>query len=118
MSKRSEKLLIEDIIESIERVFSYTEDLSYKEFIADNKTVDAVVRNFEVIGEASNNLPKEFLPEYPQIDWSGLIGFRNKLIHGYFGVDYKIVWYIIETELEGILSQFKSILENHSFEKP
>jgi uncharacterized protein with HEPN domain len=118
MSKRSEKLLIEDIIESIERVFSYTEDLSYKEFIADNKTVDAVVRNFEVIGEASNNLPKEFLPEYPHIDWSGLIGFRNKLIHGYFGVDYKIVWYIIETELEGILNQFKQILENHPFEKP
>jgi uncharacterized protein with HEPN domain len=118
MSKRSEKLLIEDIIESIERVFSYTKDLSYKEFIADNKTVDAVVRNFEIIGEAANNLPKDFLPAYPQIDWSGLIGFRNKLIHGYFGVDYKIVWYIIETELEGILSQFKSILENHPFEKP
>lgn len=79
MSKRSEKLLIEDIIESIERVFDYTKDLNYTEFISDNKTVDAVVRNFEVIGEAANNLPKDFLTEYPKIDWSGLIGFRNKL---------------------------------------
>ncbi len=115
MSKRSEKLLIEDIIDSIERILDYTKDLNYAEFISDNKTVDAVVRNFEVIGEAANNLPKDFLPKYPQIDWSGLIGFRNKLIHGYFGVDYKIVWYIIDTELEGILNQFKLIMENHTF---
>lgn len=118
MSKRSEKLLIEDIIESIGRIFSYTKGLTYKKFISDSKTIDAVVRNFEIVGEAANNLPKEFLPKHPQIDWSGLIGFRNKLIHGYFGVDYKIVWYIIETELEGILNQFKLILEDYPFEKP
>lgn len=92
--------------------------MSYQDFIADNKTIDAVVRNFEIVGEAANSLPKDFLIEYPQIDWSGLIGFRNKLIHGYFGVDYKIVWYIIDTELEGISNQLTSIMINHAFDKP
>ena len=115
MSKRSEKLLIEDIIESIERVLTYTKGMTHQQFIADNRTVDAVVRNFEIIGEAANNLPKDFLTEYPPIDWSGLIGFRNKLIHGYFGVDYKIVWYIIDVELKGILAQFEAIMANHAF---
>jgi len=62
--------------------------------MTDQKTKDAVVRNFEIIREAASKLPKEFRKDNPQIDWPGVIGFRNVLVHDYFGIDYHIVWTI------------------------
>ena len=89
--KRSSKLLLEDICEAIDSIFNYTEGLDFNGFDADKKTKDAVVRNFEIVGEAAQHLPEPILTDNPQLDWSGIIGFRHRLIHGYFGVDYKIV---------------------------
>jgi uncharacterized protein with HEPN domain len=111
MSNRSEKLLIEDIIEAIDNIFEYTENMTMQIFVEDKKTRDAVVRNFEIIGEASNKLPKIFIEQNTQIDWSGLIGFRNVLIHKYFGVDYETIWEIIETELSDIDIKMKQLLQ-------
>ena len=65
-------------------------DLSYDDFIADNKTIDAVVRNFEIIGEAASRLPDEFKDGHPEIDWHKLRGLRNRIVHHYFGIDHKI----------------------------
>lgn len=110
MSKRSAALLVEDIIESGNKILLYTKDISYDEFIADNKTVDAVVRNFEIIGEAANRLPDDFKDEHPDIDWYKIKGFRNRIVHDYFGIDYSIVWQIKEDYLPAIIAKLQSLL--------
>lgn len=110
MSKRQPSLLIEDIIESGNKILTYTSTLSFNDFIADSKTVDAVVRNFEIIGEAANRLPEEFREKYPEIDWHRIRGFRNRIIHDYFGIDYAIVWKIKETFLPELLQKLRNII--------
>ncbi|MBS1760265.1 MAG: DUF86 domain-containing protein [Bacteroidetes bacterium] len=97
MSKRLPKLLLDDIIESGQKILSYTDDLSFDQFINDSKTLDAVIRNFEIIGEAVNRLPDEFKEKHPNIDWQRIRGFRNRIVHDYFGIDYDIVWQIKES---------------------
>jgi uncharacterized protein with HEPN domain len=97
MSKRSPALLIEDILESGQKILNYTSGFSLEQFKADSKTVDAVIRNFEIIGEAANRLPDEFKEKYTEIDWHKIRGFRNRIVHDYFGIDYSIVWVIKET---------------------
>jgi uncharacterized protein with HEPN domain len=92
MSKRQPILLVQDIIESGEKILSYTDGFSFDQFTSDSKTIDAVVRNFEIIGEAANRLPEEFKDKYPDIDWHRMRGFRNRIVHDYFGIDFNIVW--------------------------
>ena len=94
MSRRDTQLLIEDILEAANRILSYTRDLSFEDFTADQKTVDAVARNFEIIGEAASRLPEQFKSKYPEINWIRITGLRNRIIHEYFGVDYSLVWKI------------------------
>lgn len=72
----------------------------YNDFIIDDKTCDAVIRNFEIIGEAANRLPEEFREKYPEINWFRIRGFRNRIVHDYMGIDYNIVWNIIINDLD------------------
>lgn len=109
MSKREPELLVEDIIDSAEKILEYTHNLSFEEFTKDGKTIDAVIRNFEIIGEAANWLPEEFKDNNPHIDWHRIRGFRNRIIHHYFGIDYVIVWEIKEKFLPNLLTAMKSI---------
>lgn len=111
MSKREPKLLISDILESAYKILDYTAGLSFEEFTKDNKTVDAVVRNFEIIGEAANRLPEEFKDRFPEIDWHRVRGFRNRIVHDYFGIDYSIVWVIKEIFLPQMIEQLNTISE-------
>ena len=99
MSERTPALLTEDIIASGNKIISYTEGISFEDFVADDKTADAVIRNFEIIGEAANRLPETFKEKHPEIDWHRIRGFRNRIVHDYFGIDYSIVWQIKETFL-------------------
>jgi len=94
MSRRDTQLLIEDILESADRILIYTKNLSFEDFTADQKTVDAVARNFEIIGEAASRLPEEFKNKHSEINWIRITGLRNRIIHEYFGVDYSLVWKI------------------------
>jgi len=110
MSKRSPQLLLEDIVESANKILLYTAGLSFEQFLADGKTVDAVVRNFEIIGEAANRLPEEIKEQYPGTDWHRIRGFRNRIVHDYMGIDYKIVWLIKENFLPSMISEISSIL--------
>ena len=110
MSKRSDKLLLEDIMEAIENINLYTTDFSQEQFLSDQKTKDAVVRNFEIIGEAANKLSEDFSKKNLSIDWKGVIGLRNVLIHDYFGIDYNIVWNIIKNFLPNLESELKNII--------
>ncbi|MFZ2968635.1 MAG: DUF86 domain-containing protein [Sulfuricurvum sp.] len=99
MSKRDNKLFIEDINESIDAINDYVKNMEIEEFIADRKTYSAVIREFEIIGEATKHLSENLLEQYPQIEWRNLKDFRNLLIHEYFGVDFDIVWNTIHEDL-------------------
>ncbi len=105
MSEREIKNLIEDIYDSTIKIINYTKDISFDEFMEDDKTVDAVVRNFEIIGEASNRIPDDFKTEHSEIEWRRIVGFRNRIIHEYFGIDYENLWRI-KNENIPILSEF------------
>ena len=108
MSKREIQLLLEDILEASQKILSYTSGMSFDDFISDDKTVDAVVRNFEIIGEAANRVPEDFKSDHPEIEWRRMTGLRNRIIHEYFGVDYVTLWKIKEenvTELADFIQQ-------------
>lgn len=91
MSKRDKILILEDMLQSANKIKRYTDKLDYDTFIEDDKTIDAVVRNFEIIGEAANRIDPDFQTKNPEIEWKRIRGFRNRIIHEYFGVDYEIV---------------------------
>jgi uncharacterized protein with HEPN domain len=103
MSKRTPELLIGDIIESCYKIMDYTKDISFDIFVSDPKTIDAVVRNFEIIGEAANRLPEEYKDMHTEIDWFRIRGFRNRIVHDYFGIDHSIVWQIKEDYLPQLI---------------
>ena len=109
MSKRIPELLIDDIIISANKILSYTECMSFEEFIEDEKTIDAVIRNFEIIGEAANKLPEEYKEQHTSVDWYRIRGFRNRIVHDYFGVDYNIVWTIKESYLHHLIKVLNEI---------
>jgi len=110
MSKREWRLFVEDVLESIDLIEDYVKGMDFDEFKKDRKTVDAVVRNFEIIGEASRNIPEEIRNKYPDIDWKGMIGLRNRIAHEYFGVSSAIIWNILKNELPLLKEKIKRIL--------
>jgi uncharacterized protein with HEPN domain len=110
MSDRDPKLLLGDILDSARKIFKYTENLTYEEFTTDSKTIDAVIRNFEIIGEASNRLPQGFKEENTQIDWFRIRGFRNRIVHQYFGIDYELIWSLRDTHLQNLILEIQNIL--------
>ena len=97
--RRDDDLLTGDIIENAEAVFQFIKGCTYEDFINDKMKIYAVVRAFEIIGEAAKYISDEFKVIYPLVEWRELSDFRNKLIHDYFGIDYEKVWDIIHNEL-------------------
>lgn len=113
MSSRQPKLLLEDILDSPEKIITYTKSLTYEEFIADSKTIDAVIRNFEIIGEAANRLPEDLKDKNDEIDWHKIRGLRNRIVHGYFGINYNIIWSIIEDYLVDLIAQIETLINTY-----
>jgi uncharacterized protein with HEPN domain len=113
MSDRHPKLLLGDILESAQKIIVYTNGLSFENFIADHKTIDAVVRNFEIIGEAANRIPDEIKETNTEVNWFKIKGLRNRIVHNYFGMDYKIIWDIKENYLNELIAQITQILNNY-----
>lgn len=113
MSKpnRDWKLLILDILESINKIERYTEGMDYELFEMAEQTKDAVVRNLEIIGEASSKIPKDIQQKYNHIPWGKIIAMRNRMIHGYFTIDYRIVWKIIKEDLPELKEQLEQTLK-------
>lgn len=109
--KREYKDYLRDIIESIEKIENFTKDLTLEEFKADEKTVLAVIRLFEVIGEAVKKIPRGVREKYKQILWKRMAGMRDKLIHEYFGVNIKVVWKTIKEDLPGVKLQIEEIFK-------
>lgn len=96
MFRRDWKLYIEDILESINLIEEYTKNYTFDDFVKDRKTIDAVLRNLEIIGEASKYIPSEIKNKNKDIDWIGIQGLRNRITHEYFGLSYQIIWVIIK----------------------
>jgi len=113
MSKRDTLLLLDDMLQAAQKIKQYTSDLDFNSFISDDKTMDAVVRNFEIIGEAANRIDQDFQNKNPEVEWKRIRGFRNRIIHEYFGIDYEIVWEIIETYLDKMIDWIGTIINNN-----
>lgn len=99
MSERDYRLFLQDILDSIVKMEKYTKDIDFKGFRTNDMIMDAVIRNFEIIGEATTNIPNEIQKKYPSIPWKKMKGMRNIVIHEYFGVDYNIAWRTIKKSL-------------------
>ena len=99
MPERDDDLLLNDMIEAADSIFEYIGIISFDEFKKDKKTADAVLRNFEVMGEASKLISEELKLSNPLVEWRLITGFRNILIHHYFGIDYTAVWTAIKESL-------------------
>jgi uncharacterized protein with HEPN domain len=110
MSERGFIESLSDILEAIKRIRIFTSGMDYEAFMDDIKTRDAVVRNFEIIGEASKSIKNDFREKYTGVPWKEMAGMRDKLIHHYFGVNYEIVWTIIHEELSPVFDSINRIL--------
>jgi uncharacterized protein with HEPN domain len=107
---RDFRVYLEDISGAIGKIRRYTQELSKQAFAADEKTLDAVVRNLEVIGEAVKQLPAELRAREPSIDWPKIGGLRDVLIHQYFGIDVDILWDIVENKLPALEVSVSALL--------
>jgi uncharacterized protein with HEPN domain len=109
MSERSDQDLLSDIREAAQRIATYTAGMTYDAFLGDTKTQDAVIRNLEIIGEATKNLSRDLRAKYPDLPWKGMAGVRDRLIHHYFGVNLDIVWQIVSAELPEVVAEVEAI---------
>lgn len=109
--KREFILYLEDMIQSMERIEEYLGGLDFKKFKMTYMVVDAIIRNFEIIGEASKNIPTEIQNKYPEIPWKKMYGLRNLIAHEYFGIDYEMIWEIAKNNLPQNLIDLKLIIE-------
>ncbi len=107
---RTYRIYLEDILRAINRISEYIENYTFIDFMKDYKTVDAVIRNFEIIGEASKNLPNDIKEKYSEVPWAEMYLLRNKVSHEYFGVDFEIIWDVAMNYLPENKSQIEEIL--------
>lgn len=111
MKKRSYNLYISDIINAITKIERYIENLDFDTFTQKDMVIDAVVRNLEIIGEAAKNIPENVKEIYPNVPWKRMIGLRNIVIHGYFGVDLDNIWKIINENIPEVKPTIMKILD-------
>ena len=107
MPKRNPELLLEDMLHALRKIRSFTEGMDYSAFFQDEKTIDAVVRNLEILGEAARQMPDEFVAGHPDVPWRRISGLRNRIVHDYFGLDLDIVWQIVQNDLGPLQEQLR-----------
>ena len=107
---RDYRLYLEDMLGSVKRLQTLTSGISYDDFAKDLTKQEAVIRNLEIIGEASRHVPQAVRSTYPEVDWAGIAALRNILIHEYFGIDLEIIWDIIQNELPSLDAQINEII--------
>lgn len=110
MSKREWQIRIEDILEALVKIERYTSQMDYIAFCQNTMAIDAVVRNLEIIGEASNSIPSEIRVQYNELPWTEMRCLRNILAHEYFNVDLQIIWHTIKNDLPPLLPQLQKML--------
>ena len=107
---RDYKVYLEDILEAIRKIREFTSGISLPALSKDAKTLDAVIRNLEVIGEAVKRLPEEVKGQQPSMEWRKIAGLRDILIHEYFGINVEVVWDVIQHKLSGLEQSVKKLL--------
>ena len=107
---RDYKLFLKDICKSCEYILEFIEGMDFNEFKRDEKTLSAVIRKFEIIGESVRYLPDRIKENYSNVPWKEMAGMRDHLIHGYFGIDYNIVWDTIKEKIPELISIISQIL--------
>ena len=113
MSTRNWKLRAEDILEAVQNIKTYTDGMSFLTWNEDKKTIDAVIRNLEIIGEAVNHIPTEIQSRYHDIPWQQMRGIRNILIHEYFGIDKEVIWQTIKNDIPTLEKMFRRLIEKY-----
>jgi uncharacterized protein with HEPN domain len=114
---REYRLFLIDILKAAEDIQIFTMDMSFKEFILDDKTISAVLYKFAIMGEATKMLPDQVRAKNPDIPWRSIAGLRDKVIHGYIGVDYELLWETIELKLPVVICGLRSILGDEGIMK-
>ncbi|OQX81015.1 MAG: hypothetical protein B6D56_03600 [Candidatus Omnitrophica bacterium 4484_70.1] len=117
MSKRDYRDSLLDIWREIKHIEQFSASVDYEELIEDEKTLYAIVRCFEVIGEAAKNIPEEIKEKYCQIPWKDMAGMRDKLIHEYFGVDHEILWETIKQQIPRLKMAYLKLLEDYKLKE-
>ena len=110
---RSWRLFLEDIIEASDRILRYSAGKDLAAFSADEMAYDAVLRNLQIIGEASKAVPADVRQRHPEVDWKGMDGLRDILAHAYFGLDNDTLWDIVITKVPQLRNQVRRILDEH-----
>ncbi|MCH7731135.1 MAG: DUF86 domain-containing protein [Candidatus Marinimicrobia bacterium] len=110
--KRDLRLYLEDILESCRFIQEFVHGMDFEAFVGDEKTTSAVIRKFEVMGEAAKNIPEQIRVEYPNVPWQKMASMRDRLIHAYFGVDYQLVWDTIQQFIPSLIETIADILND------
>lgn len=111
---KSEKVYLFHIRDAIVTILTYTKGLSENDFYENNLIKDAVIRNFEIIGEASKRISKQTRLEYPQVPWAQMAGMRDKLIHDYIQVDLQRVWDVVDKILPDLKRDIEFVISKHT----
>lgn len=109
MPKRDPDLLIEDMLAAMGKIERYTSGMGQELFRQDEKTVDAVVRNLEILGEAVRQLPEDFIARNPEVPWRQIAGLRNRIVHDYFGLDLDLIWEVIQHDLPPLQARLEQL---------
>jgi uncharacterized protein with HEPN domain len=107
---RDPRLFLEDIQFGCKKILRYTAGMEFNDFVLNELTYDAVIRNLEIIGEAARNVPSEICEKHPEVEWRAMAALRNIVAHEYFGVKEEIIWEIVSNKIGPLLNQVTNIL--------
>jgi len=110
---RDWKFRIQDILDAVSTIAKYTQGMEFNTFIEDRRTVDAVVRNFMIIGETAVNVPDDICLRYPEVPWYEMRGMRNFVVHEYFRTSDSVIWDTVQLDLPPLLALLNKILEEN-----
>jgi len=109
MPKRDAELLIEDMLEALRKMDGYIGEMEHSAFLRDEKTIDAVVRNLEVLGEAARQMPDDYVMSHSHVPWRKISGLHNRIVHDYFGLDLEIIWQILKNDLPPLKASLEKL---------
>ena len=112
MKRRDLRDYLQDILDAVNDIERFVADMSYEQFIKDKKTLNAVVRSIEVIGEASKRLPLSLKAKNSELPWKEITGMRDKLIHAYFGMDTETIWKTVKENIPQLKQTIKKMAKD------